>query len=134
MVKKTRFFSQSCRFSTHLPSPGRRKVNAVPGPINLLPLQPSGGSPGSSGDKWRQTLGVLMSLSAVGIEMGAAIGIGVGLGYYLDLRLATGHWLLLFFGICGFIAAGRALARLIRRVQQPLVEEGEDEKPPERGG
>ena len=95
--------------------------------------RPSGGGPASGGDKWRQTLGVLMSLSAVGIEMGASIGIGVGLGYYLDRRLGTGHWLLLFLGVCGLIAAGRALARLIRRLKQPLVgeEEGKDR---EQGG
>jgi F0F1-type ATP synthase assembly protein I len=74
-----------------------------------------------------------MSLSAVGIEMGAAIGIGVGLGYYLDGRLGTGHWLLLFFGVSGLAAAGRALAGLIRRLRKPLFREGEGEDR-EKGG
>ena len=100
----------------------------MPGSNKFPPLRPLGGGSASGQDKWRQTLGVLMSLSAVGIEMGAAIGIGVGLGYYLDRRLGTGHWLLLFFGVSGLVAAGRALARLIRRLQKPLVDEekGED--------
>jgi len=105
----------------------------VPGSNKFPPLRPSGGGPASGEDKWRQTLGVLMSMSAVGIEMGAAIGIGVGLGYYLDRRLGTGHWLSLFFGVCGLAAAGRALAGLIRRLKRPLAGEAEDEKPRERG-
>lgn len=77
--------------------------------------------------QWRRMLGVLLGLSAVGIEMGAAVGIGIGVGYYLDRKLETAPWLLFFFSVCGLIAAGRALHRLIRRLHPPRSEEGKGE-------
>jgi len=96
----------------------------VPGSPKLSGPWPQGGGPASEQNKWRRSLGVLLGLSAVGIEMGAAVGIGIGLGYYLDRKLGTTPWLLLFLSVCGLGAAGRALWRLIRRLQKPLDDEG----------
>ena len=97
----------------------------MPGTRKLWPQKPPEEGFVSGQGKWRQSLGVLMGLSAVGIEMGAAVGIGIGAGYYLDRRFGTGHWLLLFFSVCGLSAAGQALARLIRRLRKPLAGNGD---------
>lgn len=96
----------------------------MPGSPKLSGPWPRGGGSASEQGKWRRTLGVLFGLSAVGIEMGAAVGIGIGLGYYLDRKLGTAPWLLLLLSVCGLAAASRALLRLIRRLKKPLDDGG----------
>lgn len=65
--------------------------------------------------------------SLVGIEMGAAVGIGIYLGYRLDRWLVwTQPWMTMLFMGLGLVAAGRALYRAIREMQAKLKrEEGE---------
>ena len=118
MLKIPKFFNSSRWFPARFSSPGRWKGGAVSGPPELPSLLSPGG--GSGQGKWRQSLGVLMGMSAVGIEMGASVGIGIGVGYYLDRKLGTAPWLVFFFSACGLFAAGKALARLIRRLKRPL--------------
>jgi ATP synthase protein I len=57
-----------------------------------------------------------MRYSAVGIEMGAAVGIGAVIGSYLDRRLGTEPWLLLAFLGLGIAAAFRAFFRLVKQL------------------
>ena len=85
----------------------------------------------SGKSKYRDTLRVLMTLSTVGIEIGVAVGIGFGVGHYLDGRWGTKPWLTILLGLCGLIAAGRALYRLVRRLQrfQQELEKGQDDRP-----
>lgn len=47
----------------------------------------------------------LARLSSVGIEMGVAVAIGWGIGYWLDKKLGTKPWLMLVFLLFG-VAAG----------------------------
>jgi ATP synthase protein I len=70
------------------------------------------------GDKSRQRelFEQLWKYLAVGIEMGAAVGIGAGIGIWLDKRFGTEPWLLLVFLLLGIAAAFRAFFRLVREV------------------
>jgi ATP synthase protein I len=56
----------------------------------------------------------LLKYSSLGLEMGAAVVIGLLAGIYLDRRFGTEPWLTLIFLLFGFVAAGRAVARVIR--------------------
>jgi len=70
------------------------------------------------GDDKRKLVVQIAHYSTVGLEMGLAVAVGAGLGYYLDKRLGTHPWLMivcLFFGI----AAGfRSLYRALKRMQR----------------
>lgn len=70
---------------------------------------------------WKKEYTELLSYSTVGIEMGAAVGIGVAMGWALDVKLMKGRtfpWLtLVFFGF-GIAAAGLALYRAIKEMKQ----------------
>jgi ATP synthase protein I len=50
---------------------------------------------------WAQYL----STSAIGIEMGAALVVGMGIGWFLDRTFGTKPWCLIIFTVFG-IAAG----------------------------
>ncbi len=89
-----------------------------------------GKSPGSP--KWMRpkkskTMNQMLDYSAVGIEMGACVGIGVFLGAYLDRRFGTEPYLVLLFGFCGLAAAFKALLVLIRKLQRMMEELSEDQ-------
>jgi ATP synthase protein I len=56
----------------------------------------------------------LLRYSSLGLEMGAAVIIGLLIGVYLDRHLNTEPWLTLVFLGFGFVAAGRAVARVLR--------------------
>ncbi len=47
-----------------------------------------------------------------------AVLIGGGIGYWLDMRLHTSPWLLLVFGMLGFIAGIREILRRISREEK----------------
>lgn len=68
----------------------------------------------------------LLKYSSLGLEMGAAVVIGLLVGIYLDRRFDTDPWLTLIFLGFGFAAAGRAVARVIRA--GAFEAEGEDEE------
>lgn len=52
--------------------------------------------------------------SAIGLEMGLCVAIGVAIGYYLDRYFHTGPWLTLIFLILGVAAGFRSLFSLMK--------------------
>jgi ATP synthase protein I len=56
--------------------------------------------------------------SAVGIELGLSVLVGLFIGKYLDDRLGTKPWLLLLFLILGVVAGFRAIIRATRRMME----------------
>lgn len=57
----------------------------------------------------------LLKLSSLGLEMGAAVVIGLLVGMWLDSQFSTEPWLMLLFLGCGFAAAGKAVARALKK-------------------
>ena len=57
----------------------------------------------------------LLKLSSLGLEMGAAVIIGLLVGMWLDKKFSTEPWLMLLFLAFGFTAAGKAVARAIKK-------------------
>ena len=56
--------------------------------------------------------------SAIGLEMGFSVAIGVAIGYFLDRFLRTGPWLTLIFLIFGVVAGFRSLFSLMKSVDR----------------
>jgi len=57
----------------------------------------------------------LLKFGTLGLEMGAAVVIGLLMGMYLDRRFNSEPWLTLVFLGFGFIAAVRNLLRALKR-------------------
>ena len=55
-------------------------------------------------------------VSSVGLEMGVSIGIGWGVGYWLDGRYETGPWLMIVGLLFGVAAGFNGLIRTARQV------------------
>ncbi len=55
-----------------------------------------------------------LKFSTMGLEMGAAVVIGLLAGIFLDRKFGTYPWLTLLFLCFGFAAAGKALMRAVR--------------------
>jgi ATP synthase protein I len=70
---------------------------------------PSTGEDG--GGEFRQYL----SLSALGIEIGVALAIGMLIGWYLDRLFGTRPWLIIVFSIFGIVAGFWNIVRLARK-------------------
>jgi ATP synthase protein I len=70
----------------------------------------------------------LLKLSSLGLEMGAAVVIGLLVGVWLDGRFGTNPWLTLLFLGFGFAAAAKAVIRVLRK---GFFEEGDSDAPPE---
>jgi F0F1-type ATP synthase assembly protein I len=68
----------------------------------------------------------LLKLSSLGLEMGAAVVIGLLVGMWLDKQFSTEPWLMLLFLGFGFTAAGKAVVRAIRK---GLLEDEKDTPP-----
>jgi len=64
-------------------------------------------------EQWRN----LTTLSALGIEVGAAVAIGAWIGYYLDRHFHTQPWLILLFTGFGIAAAAKAVWRELKKFQ-----------------
>jgi ATP synthase protein I len=60
----------------------------------------------------------LLKFSALGLEMGAAVVIGLLIGMGLDGWLHTGPWLTIVFIIFGFGAAVKGLLRSVREIEK----------------
>jgi ATP synthase protein I len=56
--------------------------------------------------------------SAIGLEMGLSVAIGVTVGYYLDRYFGTRPWLTLIFLFIGLTAGFRSLYRLIKEIEK----------------
>lgn len=74
--------------------------------------------------------GQYLSLGAVGIEMGAALAVGLALGWYLDRLLDTRPWLMVVFTGFGIVAGFRNLIRVGQKQARAIeeMEEREDEQ------
>lgn len=76
-----------------------------------------------------------LRFSAMGLELGLAVIVGLLLGQWLDGQFGTDPWLTLLFLIFGMIAGFRSVYRLLREVQtqqqnerQPGADEDDDRK------
>lgn len=56
-----------------------------------------------------------LSSSAIGIEMGAALVVGMGIGWFLDRTFGTKPWLLVIFTAFGIVAGFRNAIRAARK-------------------
>ena len=70
---------------------------------------PRGGDEGPSA--WRS----LGQLATLGIQMVAAVAIGLALGYWLDRWLGTTPWLTMVFALFGIVAAFLNLFRDLKK-------------------
>jgi ATP synthase protein I len=55
-------------------------------------------------------------ISAIGLEMGLSVAVGLAIGYLLDRYLNTKPWLTIIFLILGVIAGFRSLFSLAREI------------------
>ncbi len=55
-------------------------------------------------------------ISAIGLEMGLSVAVGLAIGYLLDRYLGTRPWLMVTFLILGVIAGFRSLFSLAREI------------------
>jgi len=60
---------------------------------------------------WAQYL----SYGAIGIEMGAALVVGMGIGWFLDRTFGTQPWCLVVFTAFGIVAGFRNVLRAARK-------------------
>ena len=56
--------------------------------------------------------------SAIGLEMGISVVIGIAFGWWLDRIFNTKPWLSLIFMLFGFAAGFRGLFRLLKDVRE----------------
>jgi ATP synthase protein I len=75
---------------------------------------------------WRTAL----RYSAVGLEMGIAVAIGYGAGWWLDQKLGTGPYLMLLMTVLGVAAGFKGVIQLARRAMRE-AEKQDDDKPPD---
>jgi len=66
----------------------------------------------------RKVIVQIASYSTLGLEMGLAVAVGVGIGYYLDKWLGTGPWFLIIFLFFGIVAGFRSLYRALKRLER----------------
>lgn len=67
----------------------------------------------------------LLKYSSLGLEMGAAVIIGLLIGVYIDRHFDTDPWFTLIFLGFGFAAAWRSVVRILKA---GVPEEEEDEE------
>jgi ATP synthase protein I len=77
--------------------------------------------------KQRPVLGQYLSVSAIGIEMGVALAIGMGIGWWLDRTFGTRPWLLIVFTVFGIVAGFRNAIRAAHK-EMTRVEGKEEEE------
>ena len=73
----------------------------------------------------------ILKLSSLGLEMGAAVVIGLLVGTWLDSHFGTNPWLTLLFLGFGFVAAGKGVVRALRKGIFEDVPEEDGDAPPE---
>lgn len=67
--------------------------------------------------KWKAYL----RLSTLGLEMGLALFLGFLFGRFVDTKLHTEPWFMLFFLGCGFAAGILSVVRNLRKIQRELA-------------
>lgn len=66
------------------------------------------------GEDKKEIFRLLYKFSAVGIEMGLSVVIGLLMGFYLDRYFKTQPWLTILFIIFGIAAAFKAVLRAVK--------------------
>jgi ATP synthase protein I len=66
----------------------------------------------------RRTFRELAYYSSLGLSVSLSIFIGLGIGVYLDRKLATAPWFTLIFLVLGIAAGFRNIARVINRTRK----------------
>jgi ATP synthase protein I len=72
--------------------------------------------------------GQYFSASALGIEVGVALAIGIGLGWWLDKLFHTRPWLLVIFTGFGIAAGFRNLIKASRDKMRDAEGDGESDR------
>jgi len=76
----------------------------------------------------------LLKLSSLGLEMGAAVVIGLLMGTWLDRQFGTEPWLTFVFLGFGLVAAGKAVYRAVRKgLSEEAFEEARQKAEQEAG-
>jgi ATP synthase protein I len=57
-------------------------------------------------------------VSAIGLEMGLSVAIGLAIGYFLDRYFHTKPWLMVIFLILGVVAGFRSLFSLAKDIDK----------------
>ena len=57
-------------------------------------------------------------VSAIGLEMGLCVAIGLAIGYFLDRYFQTKPWFTIIFLILGIVAAFRSLLSLAKEIDK----------------
>ena len=70
--------------------------------------------------------------SAIGLEMGVSVIVGLLFGHWLDTELGTAPWLMIVFVALGFAAGVRAVMRGVKRAD--AAASAQDEQDKERDG
>ena len=83
-------------------------------------------SGGTGREKRKAELRQYYSLSALGIEMGVALGIGLLIGWYLDRLFGTEPWLIIAFTIFGIVAGFRNIVQLARKDWDEEMSDGSE--------
>jgi ATP synthase protein I len=65
----------------------------------------------------KKTIRTLGYFSTIGLSMAFAIGLGAGIGYWLDKKLGTDPWLFFVFLSLGIVAAFRNLYIMYKKVK-----------------
>ncbi len=55
-------------------------------------------------------------ISAIGLEMGLSVAVGLAIGYLLDRYFGTKPWLTIIFLLLGIVAGFRSLFSLAREI------------------
>jgi len=66
-----------------------------------------------------------MQYSTVGLELALSVVVGALIGYWLDRKLGTEPWLLIFWTICGIGAGFRSLYRTAKKIMRESNPENE---------
>lgn len=70
-------------------------------------------------------------MASVGMEMGLAVVVGLGVGYWLDERFGTEPYLMLLFLLFGIAAAFKGLIRAGQQAKR-AVQESQEQDPASR--
>ena len=69
-------------------------------------------------DKPSGALEVLSTAGTIGLHLVSATFVGLAMGYFLDMWLGTGPWLLVIFLLLGIVAGFRDVFLEVKRIQK----------------
>jgi ATP synthase protein I len=64
-----------------------------------------------------------LNASAVGLELGLSVGLGLLVGFYMDKWLGTEPWLMLLWLLLGLVAGFRGVFRAVARADRAAAED-----------